>query len=133
MSPTGAAEARCNAPGTFDVDGTELRLEKAVIATGARATAPPDEGLAETGYLTNESVLEPTERPKRLAVIGVGPIGCERAQCFQRLRSRVILLETAPQILVREDSDAADIVQQALAPASSRPTRARGSARSRWP
>ena len=101
--------------GSVDVDGTELRFKKAVIATGARATAPLVEGLAETGYLTNETVFELTERPKRLAVIGGGPIGCELAQSFQRLGSRVSLFEKSPQILVREDPDAAEIVQAALA------------------
>ncbi|MCH7645434.1 MAG: mercuric reductase [Myxococcales bacterium] len=99
---------------TVDVDDTELRFKKAVIATGARAIAPPVEGLANAGYLTNETVFELTERPKRLAVIGAGPIGCELAQSFQRLGSRVSLLERAPQILVREDVDAAEIVQKAL-------------------
>jgi len=107
--------ARFAGPGTLDVDGTELRFKKAVIATGARAAAPPVEGLAETGYLTNETVFELTERPRRLAVIGAGPIGCELAQSFQRLGSRVTLVEMAPQILVREDPDAAGIVQRALA------------------
>ncbi len=107
--------ARFSGPGTIDVDGTELRFKKAVIATGARATAPPVEGLAEAGYLTNETIFELTKRPKRLAVIGAGPIGCELAQAFQRLGSRVSLLEQAPQILVREDPDAAEIVQTALA------------------
>ena len=59
-----------------------------MIATGARATAPPIEGLAEAGYLTNETVFALTERPQRLAVIGAGPIGCELAQAFSRLGSR---------------------------------------------
>jgi pyruvate/2-oxoglutarate dehydrogenase complex dihydrolipoamide dehydrogenase (E3) component len=99
---------------SVDVDGTELRFKKAVIATGARAAAPPVEGLAETGYLTNETVFELTERPKRLAVIGGGPIGCELAQSFQRLGSCVSLFEKGPQVLVREDPDAAQIVQTAL-------------------
>lgn len=106
--------ARFTGPGAVDVDGTVLRFKKAVIATGARATAPPIEGLAEAGYLTNETVFELTERPKRLAVIGAGPIGCELAQAFSRLGSRVSLLENAPQILTREDPDAAEIVQTAL-------------------
>lgn len=99
---------------TLDVDGAELRFKKAVIATGARATAPPIEGLAETGYLTNETVFELTERPKRLAVIGGGPIGCELAQSFRRLGSQVTLIEMAPQVLSREDPDAAEIVQRAF-------------------
>lgn len=107
--------ARFTGPGTVDVDGTTLRFKKAVIATGARATAPPIEGLAEAGYLTNETVFELTERPKRLAVIGAGPIGCELSQAFSRLGSRVSLLENSPQILTREDPDAAEIVQTVLA------------------
>ncbi len=107
-------QARFTGNGTVDVNGTELRYKKAVIATGARAASPPVEGLAEAGYLTNETVFELTERPKRLAVIGGGPIGCELAQSFQRLGSRVSLLDMAPQVLVREDADAAEIVQMAL-------------------
>jgi pyruvate/2-oxoglutarate dehydrogenase complex dihydrolipoamide dehydrogenase (E3) component len=108
-------QARFTGPGIIEVDGTELRFKKAVIATGARAAAPPVEGLAESGYLTNETVFELTERPKRLAVIGAGPIGCELAQAFQRLGSRVTLLEMGRQVLAREDPDAAEIVQGALA------------------
>ena len=99
---------------TVDVDGTPLRFKKAVIATGARATAPPVPGLEDTGYLTNETVFALTERPRRLAIIGAGPIGCELAQSFQRLGSQVTLLEIAPQILIREDREAAGIIEQAL-------------------
>lgn len=62
------------------VNGSHLRFKKAVIATGARATPPRVPGLAEAGYLTNETVFSLTERPRRLAVIGGGPIGCELAQ-----------------------------------------------------
>lgn len=107
-------QARFESGDVIDVDGTKLRFKKAVIATGARATVPPVDGLDDAGYLTNESVFELTERPARLAVIGAGPIGCELAQSFQRLGSRVTLLERAPQILSREDPEAAAIVQRAL-------------------
>jgi pyruvate/2-oxoglutarate dehydrogenase complex dihydrolipoamide dehydrogenase (E3) component len=106
--------ARFTGPGAIDVDGAALRFKKAVIATGARPAAPPVPGLAEAGFLTNETVFELTERPERLAIVGAGPIGCELAQAFQRLGSRVTLLEAAPQLLGREDPDAAAIVQQAL-------------------
>ena len=108
-------EARFTGRDTVDVDGAELRFKKAVIATGARAAAPPIPGLAETGYLDNETVFSLTERPARLAVIGAGPIGCEMAQTFQRLGSRVTVLEQAGQILGREDRDAAKILEQAFA------------------
>src|SRR5258708_481428 len=73
-------DARSAGPDTVEVEGTTLRFKKAVIATGARASAPPIPGLAEAGYLTNETVFELTEAPRRLAVIGAGPIGCELAQ-----------------------------------------------------
>jgi pyruvate/2-oxoglutarate dehydrogenase complex dihydrolipoamide dehydrogenase (E3) component len=107
-------EPRFASKDTVEVDGKQLRFKKAVIATGARAFEPPIEGLAEAGYLTNETVFNLTERPNRLLVIGAGPIGCEMAQAFQRLGSQVTLLETAPQILVREDPDAAKIVADSI-------------------
>src|SRR5206468_7122918 len=91
-----------------------LRLKRAVIATGARAVEPPIPGLAEAGYLTNETVFNLTERPARLAVIGGGPIGCELAQCFQRLGAQVSLLHKNAHLLDREDMDAAAIVQSSF-------------------
>jgi pyruvate/2-oxoglutarate dehydrogenase complex dihydrolipoamide dehydrogenase (E3) component len=94
------------------VNGSQLRFKKAVIATGARATRPKLPGLAEAGYLTNETVFSLTERPRRLAVIGGGPIGCELAQAFHRLGSEVTLLHKHGHLLDREEADAAEIVQQ---------------------
>lgn len=107
-------EGRFTGPDTAEVDGTTLRFKKAVIATGARAVEPPIEGLAEAGFLTNETVFSLTERPPRMIVIGAGPLGCELAQAFQRLGSQVTMVEMGPQILSREDSDAARIVEAAL-------------------
>ncbi|MFQ5696744.1 MAG: mercuric reductase [Myxococcota bacterium] len=98
----------------LQVGEAQLRFARAVIATGARATAPPIPGLDEAGFLTNESVFSLTTCPPRLAVIGAGPIGCELAQAFQRLGAQVQLLEMAPQVLIREDPDAAALVQAAL-------------------
>ena len=108
-------EARFAGPDTVTVDGRTLRFTRAVIATGARATAPPIPGLAEAGYLTNETVFSLTALPRRLAVIGAGPIGCELAQAFARFGAAVTLLEVAPRILLREDADAATRVAAALA------------------
>jgi len=107
-------DARFVAEGRVEVAGQTLDYKKAVIATGARAIAPPIEGLDEAGYLDNETVFNLTERPRRLAVIGAGPIGCELAQAFRRLGSEVHLLERMDQILTREDPDAARIVQDAM-------------------
>ena len=107
-------EAKFTGGDAVEVGGTRLRFKKAVIATGARAVAPPIEGLEEAGYLTNETVFSLSACPPRLAVIGAGPIGCELAQAFQRLGSQVSLLEMGPHVLSREDADAAQIVEQAL-------------------
>jgi pyruvate/2-oxoglutarate dehydrogenase complex dihydrolipoamide dehydrogenase (E3) component/uncharacterized membrane protein YdjX (TVP38/TMEM64 family) len=107
-------EARFAGPDRVEVAGQTLRFKRAVITTGARAIAPPIPGLAEAGYLTNETVFNLTQRPPRLAVIGGGPIGCELAQAFQRLGSQVSLLHKNSHLLDREDMDAAAIVQQAF-------------------
>jgi len=98
---------------TVEVDGQRLSFAKAVIATGARASAPPIPGLDQVDYLTNETVFSLTELPRRMGVIGAGPIGCELAQAFARLGSEVFLIESADQILPREDADAAAIVAAA--------------------
>jgi len=99
---------------SVEVNGAQLEFTKAVIATGARAMEPPIPGMAEAGFLTNETVFNLTERPDRLVVVGAGPIGCELAQTFQRLGCAVTVLEMAPQALIREDPDAARIVSEAL-------------------
>ncbi|MCI0455983.1 MAG: mercuric reductase [Gemmataceae bacterium] len=106
--------ARFTGRDTIEVAGQTLRFAKAVIATGARAARPAIPGLAETGYLTNESVFALTELPRQLAVIGAGPIGCELAQAFARFGSEVTLLGNHEQVLPREDRDAAALVGQAL-------------------
>jgi pyruvate/2-oxoglutarate dehydrogenase complex dihydrolipoamide dehydrogenase (E3) component/uncharacterized membrane protein YdjX (TVP38/TMEM64 family) len=95
---------------TIEVDGRRLRYDRAVIATGARAAKPPISGLGDVGYYTNETIFTLTELPRRLAVIGAGPIGCELAQSFQRFGSQVTALTDGAEILPREDRDAAAIV-----------------------
>ena len=107
-------EGRFSGPDRVEVGGRTLSFARAVIATGARAAAPPIPGLAEAGYLTNETLFTLTELPARLVVVGAGPIGCEMAQAFARLGSRVVLVENARGVLPREDKDAAKIVAEAL-------------------
>jgi pyruvate/2-oxoglutarate dehydrogenase complex dihydrolipoamide dehydrogenase (E3) component len=107
-------EARFKNENTIIVEGQDLKFKKAVIATGARAVSPQISGIEATGYLTNESVFSLTSLPKKLAVIGGGPIGCELAQAFQRLGSEVTLFHKGSHVLDKEDADAAEIVQQAL-------------------
>jgi len=107
-------EGRFRGRDTVSVGDRTLRFKKAVIATGARAAELPIDGLPEAGFLTNETVFSLTERPRRLAVVGSGPIGCELAQAFRRLGSEVVLLQDTPHILNREDEEAARIVENAF-------------------
>ncbi|PCI40365.1 MAG: mercuric reductase [Elusimicrobia bacterium] len=105
---------RFTGPNTIEVGGETLNFKKAVIATGARAIILPIPGLADAKPLTNETVFSLTELPKRLIVIGAGPIGCELSQAFARFGSKVHLLEAEDHVLVREDADAAQIVEKEL-------------------
>ena len=108
-------EGRFAGPDTLQVGDATLQFARGAICTGARAAAPPIPGLAEAGYLTNETVFSLTELPPRLAVIGAGPIGCEMAQAFARFGSEVTLIEMFDHILPREDPDAAEVVQDRMA------------------
>ncbi len=105
-------EARFVSRNAVEVAGQRLEFSRAVIATGARAAQPRIPGLAEAGFLTNETVFSLTELPPRLCIIGAGPIGCEMAQAFRRLGSEVCLLTDGERILPREDRDAAAVVQK---------------------
>ena len=99
---------------TVAVDDQRLRFRRAVIATGGRPTAPPVPGLETVPFLTNETIFSLTELPRRLMVIGGGPIGCELSQAFARFGSTVTLFDLGRQVLPREDADAADVVRRSL-------------------
>ena len=111
-------EARFTAPDTVEVfDGKErqtLSFAKALIATGGRARTLALPGLAEAGYLTNETLFQLTEQPRRMAVIGGGPIGAEMAQTFARFGTEVTIFVKNDHFLPREDRQAAAVVEQAL-------------------
>lgn len=107
-------QARFVDSSTVGVNGRYLNFKRAVIATGARAAAPPIPGLDTVDYLTNETLFSLTELPSRLGVIGAGPIGSEMAQAFAQLGSSVFLVEEEHGILPREDRDAAEIVQKSI-------------------
>ncbi|MCY2966985.1 MAG: mercuric reductase [Planctomycetota bacterium] len=108
-------EGRFTGPRTLEVGGATLRFQRAVIATGARALRPNLPGLNETGFLTNETVFSLTELPRRLAILGGGPIGCELAQAFARFGSHVILIDKHDRLLQHDDVDAAAVVRDSLA------------------
>ena len=107
-------EARFSAPNAVEVGGVTLRFAKAVIATGARAVTPDIPGLAQAGYLTNETIFNLTQRPARLLVIGGGPLGCELAQAFHRLGSTVSIIQCQPRFLPQEEREAAQLLAQAF-------------------
>jgi pyruvate/2-oxoglutarate dehydrogenase complex dihydrolipoamide dehydrogenase (E3) component len=107
-------EGRFMGPDSVDVGGKTLRFRKAVIATGARAARPEIEGLADAGFLTNETVFSLTELPRRVLVIGAGPVGCELAQAFRRFGSETTIVQKASRLLAREDPEASVILQESF-------------------
>jgi pyruvate/2-oxoglutarate dehydrogenase complex dihydrolipoamide dehydrogenase (E3) component len=99
---------------SIEVNGKTLSFVKAVIATGGTAAIPNIPGLADAPYLTNSSIFNLTELPKRFGVIGAGPIGLELAQAFQRLGSKVTVFSRTEQILPKEDPEAVEIVKESM-------------------
>ena len=108
-------EARFTATDALTVDGARLRFRKAMIATGARPDTPSIPGLVEAGFLTNENVFDLTELPRRLLVIGGGPLGCELAQVFCRFGAKTTIAQDMPLFLPKEERDAAQILSEAFA------------------
>lgn len=100
---------------TADVDGTRLRFDKAVIATGSRPDMPDIPGLGEVELLTNENIFDLTELPPRLLVVGGGPLGCELAQAFSRFGASTIIAQDMPLFLPMEERDAAQLLSDAFA------------------
>ncbi len=101
-------------PGRVAVDGEELRTKRIVIATGARPAVPPVPGLEDAGYLTHESILELKSQPQRLLVLGAGPIGLEFAQIFNRLGTKVTVVELFDTVLPREDAEMSERLREIL-------------------
>jgi pyruvate/2-oxoglutarate dehydrogenase complex dihydrolipoamide dehydrogenase (E3) component len=99
---------------TVEVNGSKLKFGRCAIATGTRPSMPDLPGLRESRWFTNESIFTLTELPKRLLVLGAGPVGCELAQAFARLGSKVTLVTRSGRILPKEDRDAAQIVEAVL-------------------
>lgn len=103
-------EAKITSPYTVEVNGQTLTTRNIVIATGARPFVPPLPGIDDVGYLTSDTVWNLRELPKRLVVLGGGPIGSELAQSFARLGSHVVQVERGARIMGREDPDVSDMV-----------------------
>ncbi len=107
-------EARITSPWTVEVDGRTLTTRSIVIAAGAAPLVPPIEGLEDVGYVTSDTVWELRELPRRLVVLGGGPIGTELTQCFARFGAEVTQVEMAPRIMAREDEEFSRMVTERL-------------------
>ncbi len=112
-------EGRVTSPHTVEVhkpDGRKetVRGKALAVCTGSDPFVPPIPGLKDVGFQTNETIFTMPEQPKRLAVIGGGPIGSELGQSFARLGSTVSLIEGSPRILSREDADTAAVVATSM-------------------
>ena len=105
-------EARITSPYTVEVNGQTLTTRNIVIATGARPFVPPIKGLDQFDYLTSDNLWEIRELPKRMLVLGGGPIGCELAQSLALLGSEVTIVEMMPGLMIREDTDVVEMVTE---------------------
>jgi pyruvate/2-oxoglutarate dehydrogenase complex dihydrolipoamide dehydrogenase (E3) component len=106
--------ARFEGPNALRAGDTQLSFKKAIVATGARPRPSNIPGLEKIGYLTSDSIFGLTQLPKRLGVIGGGPLGCELAQAFCRLGSRVTIVQNDPKFLPLEERDAAELLSMSM-------------------
>ncbi len=105
-------EAKILSPHEIQVNGKTLTTKNIIVATGANPAIPPIPGLDKIPFLTTDSLWDLRELPQRLVIAGGGPIGCEIAQCFGRLGSRVTLVEMLPDILIREDPEVSQSIRK---------------------
>ncbi len=110
-----AGEAKIIDKHTVQIKGDKIITAKnIVVATGARPFVPEIPGIEESGYLTSDTLWDLQELPKKMVVLGGGPIGCEMAQSFARFGSKVTLVEMEPRILMREDNDVGQFMTKIL-------------------
>lgn len=100
----------------FDNNGHASKLTSRyfIIATGSSPVVPPIKGVSEINYLTNESIFSVTDLPRKLVVIGAGPIGIEMSQAIRRFGSEVVVIDVLDRILARDDRELADLLRQSL-------------------
>jgi pyruvate/2-oxoglutarate dehydrogenase complex dihydrolipoamide dehydrogenase (E3) component/uncharacterized membrane protein YdjX (TVP38/TMEM64 family) len=108
--------ARITSPWTVEVDTEQgsqtLNTRAIVVATGGRPAVPGIPGIEDVGYVTSDTVWGLRTRPERLLVLGGGPIGCELAQCFARLGSRVVQVQRGPRLLPKEDAEISALLME---------------------
>ncbi len=109
-----AARARFTDATTLDVDGARVRARRVVLATGAGPLVPAIPGLDRGSVLTNEDIFKLKNLPRRLGIVGGGPIGVEIAEAFARLGSQVTVVEAAARLLPREEPEASEVIADYL-------------------
>ena len=107
-------EAKLKDPWTVEVNSKTFTSKNIILATGAEPFVPPIPGLDKAPYYTSDTIWNLQELPKKMVVLGGGPIGCELAQCFARLGANVSLVEMAPRIMLMEDPEIAQMVEKSL-------------------
>ena len=107
-------EASFTSPWELDLGGELIGAEKIILAAGSRPAIPPVEGLAGSGYLTNKEILDLTELPETLVIVGGGAVALEFAQMFSRFGTRVTVLQRSPRILPQEDEEATELLTRCL-------------------
>ena len=107
-------EGRFTGPDAFEVAGRRIKARRFLLATGSTPFVPEVPGLAAVPYLTNETVFDLEVQPRRMAVLGAGPIGLELAQAFQQLGTEVEVIEMMPKLLPRLDPEMAEVLRAAL-------------------
>ena len=107
-------DARIVSPWQVQVNGKTLSTRAIIVATGAKPMVPKLPGLDQIRYLTSDTLWDLQVLPKRLLVLGGGPIGCELAQAFARFGAQVTIVEMADQLLAREDADVSSALRTAI-------------------
>ncbi len=106
-----SGSARIESPYSVSVNGKTISTRTIIIATGASPSIPLIDGLNSIDFLTSESVWNLKALPKRLLIIGAGPIGCELAQAFCHLGAKVTQIDMQPRLLPKEDPEVSDLVR----------------------
>ncbi|MCP4696118.1 MAG: FAD-dependent oxidoreductase [Gammaproteobacteria bacterium] len=105
-------EAKITSPYTVEVNGRTINTRGIIIATGAKPAVPSIPGIEKTDYLTSDTLWDIRELPKKLLVLGGGPIGSELTQCFARLGSKVTVVQRGERIMRREDPEFSEMLMQ---------------------
>jgi dihydrolipoamide dehydrogenase len=108
-------EATITSPYTVEVNGKQITTPNIIIASGGRPFVPSIPGLEQAGYFTSDTIWSLRTLPKRLVILGGGPIGCELAQAFARLGSKVFQIQRAKHLMVREDTEVSEMIEAKFA------------------